>query len=106
NNTSTTAQHRVCNNTLQPQTYQYLFTSVPANGTSCTLAGPLTFNPTSGAVTIPPGQCQTINVTIARPAWLTGGGTGCYQVFVSGTTDSYSCQNTVHDWGSNCTNVV
>lgn len=102
NSSTTTANHRICNNTLQPQTLQYLFTSVPANGTSCTLSGPLTFTPASGNITISPGQCQNVTVTIAKPAWLTSSGTACYQMIVNGATDSFICPNSLQDWSGTC----
>ena len=68
-----------------PQTYTYSFSGLPP--TPACSESPTSFTPASGTVTVPPGQCITIPVTIGRPAGMNAKGqTGCYQMDVQSVT--------------------
>jgi FIMAH domain len=71
----------------------------------CALAGPTSFTPASGSVTVPAGQCATIPTTIARAANMRQtGSAGCYQmtVQVPGTAETFRCRGSIVDGASLC----
>ncbi len=69
----------ICNSNPTAQTYQWSLAGLPS-GAGCTDAGPLSFSPASGSVTVPAGGCSTpICVTIQRPAGFTAqNATSCF----------------------------
>ncbi len=73
----------ICNTAAVPQTYTWSLAGLPA-GPGCTVAGPTSFSPGSGSVTIGAGACSTpICVTIPRPAGLTAhNATACFELSV------------------------
>jgi hypothetical protein len=66
--------------------FHWTLAPLPANGTSCTTAGPTSFNPTSGTVCVPPTPPWSIPapicVTVDRPPGLVPGQSACYQVTI------------------------
>ncbi|MEW6252566.1 MAG: LamG-like jellyroll fold domain-containing protein [Planctomycetota bacterium] len=89
----------ICNYTSTPQTYSYWFQGTPV-GPGCTIAGPTSFTPASGTVTVPAGQCAPITVIIGRPSGMTAAGlVGCYEMLVQNTATglSFSCHGSVQD---------
>ena len=98
---------RVCNFRPQVQSFNYAFQGLPTQ-TGCSIAGPTGFSPASGTITISPGQCQTIQTNVTRPAGLTGSGpTACYRIMVQAlaTQQTFSCGGTLDTW-SMCNPVL
>ncbi len=83
NQTSVTVCFNVCNNTGTSQSYHWSIAGLPV-GPGCTVAGPVTFTPPAGTVTVGPYSCTTpICVTIPRPAGLTAqNATSCFAVTI------------------------
>ena len=81
--TSVTVCFNLCNNTATPQSYHWSLAGLPV-GPGCTVAGPVSFSPSSGTVTVGPGACSApICVTIPRPAGLTAqNATSCFRLTV------------------------
>lgn len=73
----------VCNTSAVAQSYHWSIAGLPI-GAGCTVNGPASFSPSTGAVTIAPGNCSApICVTIQRPAGLTAqNATSCFQLTV------------------------
>ncbi len=73
----------ICNTTASAQTYHWSAAGLPA-GPGCTVAGPTSFTPPAGSVTVAPGACSgPICMTIPRPAGLTAhNATACYAVSI------------------------
>ena len=67
----------LCNDSTVTHNYSWSLTGLPAGG-ACTINGPTIFTPSSGIVSIPPGTCVNIPVTITAPAGLVFGQTACY----------------------------
>ena len=88
----------ICNNTVTAQSYTWSLAGLPA-GVGCSVAGPTSFSPPAGAVTVPAGSCSgPICVTIQRPAGLTAqNATACYALtFVNNATGaSYTCSGKI-----------
>src|SRR5439155_12547241 len=81
--TSVQVCFNLCNNTATPQSYHWSAAGLPI-GPGCSVAGPVTFSPPAGTVTVPPGTCSVpICVTIPRPAGLTTqNATSCYSISI------------------------
>ncbi len=71
----------ICNTTATAQSYHWSIAPWPA-GPGCSVAGPTSFSPNSGSVTVPAGGCSgPICVTIPRPAGLTAQNlTSCFGI--------------------------
>ena len=92
NDTTVKVCFNICNATGAPQSYHWSASALGA-GPGCTVAGPLSFSPPAGAVTVLPGSCSaTICVTMPRPAGLTTqNATSCFAIsFVNDSTGA--CQ--------------
>jgi hypothetical protein len=88
----------ICNNTPTSQTYTWSLAGLPS-GVGCTVAGPTSFSPPAGTVTVLAGSCSApICVTVQRPAGLTAqNATACYALtFVNNATGaSHTCSGTI-----------
>jgi len=88
----------ICNGTPTAQTYTWSLAGLPA-GPGCTVAGPTSFSPSGGTVTVASGTCSApICVTIARPAGLTAqNATSCYALtFINNATGvSHTCSGAI-----------
>ena len=73
----------ICNTSASTQSYHWSLAPLPV-GPGCTVAGPTTFSPALGTITLPPGGCSTpICITIPRPAGLTAqNATSCFALSV------------------------
>jgi len=73
----------ICNTSASTQSYHWSLAPLPA-GPGCTVAGPITFSPSLGTITVPPGGCTTpICITIPRPPGLTAqNATSCFALSV------------------------
>jgi hypothetical protein len=90
---SVTVDARICNDRSLSQTFDYSFHGLPAQD-GCSVPGPESFTPASGTVTIPPGECRTVQPAIGQPAALTTPGTtACYQMLVQApaTQETFTC---------------
>ena len=81
------------------QTYHYSFHGLPAMPNAippCPIAGPTSFTPAFGSITVQPGQTATIPVTIGHHA---GNQVGCYEmvVEVAATCETFRCRGSVFD---------
>ena len=99
-NTATTVQvcFNICNTTATPQSYHWSAAGLPV-GAGCAVAGPVSFTPPAGSVTVPPGGCSApICMTIARPVGLTAqNATSCFAVSIvnDATGTCYTKQGTI-----------
>lgn len=91
--TTVTVNATICNVSPVPQTYQYSFQGLAA-GACGPIAGPTSFAPASGTVTVAAGSCASVPVVITIPPGMPFGQAGCYQMTVSplGTLDQITCQ--------------
>ncbi len=110
NDASKTVTAQICNATAFPQTFMYWFRGLPAVLTGCTVDGPTLFTPCSGMVTVLPGQCVPVTVSIARPAgWTAQGQTACYVLEVQSLGPNnpakFECLGSVMDARDWCINV-
>jgi Ca2+-binding RTX toxin-like protein len=84
---------QLCNLSGMHDTFTYSFAGLPA-GPGCDVAGPATFSPASGSVSLAPGACANIPVTIARPAGMGGPSstlqTACYTFTLAGAESGMS----------------
>ena len=78
------------------QTYQWTLAGLPV-GTGCSIAGPSSFTPAAGTVTVPPSSFVTVLYTAPLPAGLTVGQTTCVQLTIVNTTTGRccTCQTTI-----------
>lgn len=88
----------IVNQTSAPQSYHWSVAGLPA-GPGCTVAGPVTFSPAAGTITVPAGGISSpICITMTRPAGLTAqNATACYEFsFVNDQTGvCRSCVGTI-----------
>lgn len=79
--TSVTVCFNICNSAATTMSYHWSLAGLGV-GAGCTVAGPVTFTPAAGTLTLGPGACSApIWVTIPRPAGLTAqNATSCYQL--------------------------
>ena len=84
----------LCNYSVTPQTYTWTIAGLPA-GPGCSVAGPTSFSPASGTVTIPGAvsgpACVNIPITITLPSGMTFGQTTCYQVTTQNMASGRCC---------------
>lgn len=81
------------------QTFNYSFQGLPAMPNAhppCPSAGPTVFTPSSGSITVLPGQTVNVPVTIAHHV---GNAVGCYQMVVqaAGSNETFTCTGSVFD---------
>ena len=81
--TSVQACFNICNNSATPRSYHWSLAGMPV-GPGCSVAGPVTFTPPAGSITVAAGSCSApICVTIPRPAGLTTqNATSCYALSI------------------------
>lgn len=87
----------ICNYTDTTQTYSYAFQGLPI-GPGCQIAGPTNFTPPNGTVSVAPGQCAPVTVTIDKPVGMnTPGQVACYEMCVQqvGTSNTFCCHGSV-----------
>jgi sugar lactone lactonase YvrE len=92
NDTTVKVCFNICNSTGATQSYHWSASALAA-GPGCTVAGPASFSPPAGTVTLAPGACSAaICVTMPRPAGLTTqNATSCFAIsFVNDSTGA--CQ--------------
>lgn len=84
----------LCNYSLTPQTYSWTIAGLPA-GAGCSVAGPTSYSPAGGTVTIPAAtsgpSCVNIPIVITLPAGMSGGQTACYQVTTQNLATGRCC---------------
>lgn len=93
NDTSATVCFNICNSAATAQSYHWSVAALGA-GPGCTVAGPASFSPSSGTVTVPGGACSApICITMPRPTGLnTQNATSCFAIsFVNDSTGA--CQS-------------
>lgn len=76
----------LCNRTGSTQTFQWSLAPLPGTGpnTDCPTDGPTSFQPAAGTMTLNAGRCQTVPLTIGRPAGTGAGLAACYQLTAVG----------------------
>ncbi len=84
--TSVSATFTICNNDWSQPSMTYMWSLSGLAAGSCSVNGPTVYTPSTGVLVVPAGGCQTVNVSITRPSWLTPGNTGCYVFNVRNTT--------------------
>lgn len=102
---SITVDAQICNWKSTPQTYTYTFAGI-GSGVGCIVDGPTVFSPPSGTVTVPPGECATVSVTIDRPSGLVAvWQVACYEMTITNTAtlETYCCRGSVQDRRDICT---
>ncbi len=79
--TQVTVCFNVCNATTTTQNYHWSASGLPV-GAGCSVPGPVTFSPSAGTISVPPGTCSAnICIVIPRPTGLTAqGATSCFAV--------------------------
>jgi len=89
---TTPVSGQICNDRPVPLAFNYSFQPLPVQS-GCTIAGPTTFTPATGTLTVPAGQCLPVPTVIDRPGTLTSADTACYQlqVTVSSTQETFTC---------------
>jgi hypothetical protein len=95
NDTTVKVCFNICNHTGVPQSYHWSANALAA-GPGCTVAGPASFSPAGGVVTVLPGSCSAqICVTMPRPAGLTTqNATSCFSIsFVNDSTGACQTRN-------------
>lgn len=92
NDTTVKVCFTVCNSSATTQNYQWSAAALPA-GPGCTVAGPASFSPPSGSITLAPGACSaSICVTMPRPAGLTTqNATACFSITLTNNATG-TCQ--------------
>jgi len=98
--TTATTAVTICNYDPFPMTFNWSLAGLPA-GLGCDVAGPTTFSPPAGTVTLAPGACVNIPITITRPAGLATTKTACYQLTITNNRGRcYDCFGKVR--GDSC----
>ncbi len=83
--TTVTMNLTVCNQTPNTSIAKYSFAPL-ASGSGCNFnATGITFSPTNGVITLLPGQCTQIPVTLSRPVGFVPGSVACFCVTVQDT---------------------
>lgn len=92
NDTSVKVCFTVCNSSATSQSYHWSAAALPA-GPGCTVAGPVSFSPPAGTLTLAPGACSTpICVIMPRPAGLTAqNATACFSITLTNDANG-ACQ--------------
>jgi hypothetical protein len=86
NLTTVTRPHHICNAGTAAEWITWSVAAKPPLG-SCNFVGPTSFSPNSGGpVSVLPGQCINVNITIGLPPFGTSVGVGCYEMVVNGSS--------------------